>query len=188
MSSASASPWEEFTQDPRRAESGPMRASDQDRAVVLGVLGEGYAEGRLDREEYDERAACTTAAKTLGELAPMIADLVPPAPRPPAGRDAAAAAQADLRRLAVRHWQSMRQRALTVMLVASLVCWLIWVPNGWVSGTFPWPVFVSLGTGAQLLRVLLNRQDIIDDELRRLERRQRAAFEIRTRLDRRDRP
>ena len=62
-----------------RADPSPPRCgpSDRDRDVVLGVLGEGYADGRLTKEEYDERAGATAAAKTLGELPTLIADLVP---------------------------------------------------------------------------------------------------------------
>ena len=54
-----------------------MRASDADRDVVLRTLGEAYAEGRLDRDEHDERVEWVTHAKTLGELPPVLEDLVP---------------------------------------------------------------------------------------------------------------
>ena len=65
------SPWEAFSLDPRRPESASLRASDHDRDVVLGVLAEGYADGRITKEEYDERSGSTAGAKTLGEL-PVI--------------------------------------------------------------------------------------------------------------------
>ena len=51
-----------------------MRA---DRDIVLRALADAYAEGRLDRSEYDERAETVTAAKTLGELPVVLDDLVP---------------------------------------------------------------------------------------------------------------
>lgn len=54
-----------------------MRASDADRDIVLRTLADAYAEGRLDRSEYDERADAVTAAKTLGELPVVLDDLVP---------------------------------------------------------------------------------------------------------------
>ncbi len=60
-----------------------MRASDRDRDVVLGVLAEGYADGRITKEEYDERSGATAAAKTLGELPALIVDLVPLTPTRP---------------------------------------------------------------------------------------------------------
>jgi hypothetical protein len=162
-------PWREFSTDPRRPEAAGLRASDRDRDVVLGVLAEGYAEGRLTREEYDERAAATTAARTLGELAPLVTDLVP---QRPAGED--------LHERAVRHWESERRQAVTGFLIPTVICWTIWVliglrtgSPGDFNGTFPWPVFVMLGTAANLVRVSVNRVDIVAEEERRLERRRR---------------
>lgn len=69
--------------------SGGLRASDADREQVNDVLTAAYAEGRLTRSEYDERADQVLAAKTFDELIPITRDLVyagsvPPdtAPRP----------------------------------------------------------------------------------------------------------
>ena len=69
--------WREFAHDPRSPEFAPMRASDADRDIVLRTLGEAYAEGRIDRAEYDERADAVHGAKTLGELPGLLDDLVP---------------------------------------------------------------------------------------------------------------
>ena len=52
-----------------------MRASDADRDKVAEVLREAYAEGRLDADEHTERIDAAYRAKTLGELAPLLADL-----------------------------------------------------------------------------------------------------------------
>lgn len=52
-----------------------MRASDADRDRVAEALREAYAEGRLDAEEHGERIDRAYNAKTLGELAPLLADL-----------------------------------------------------------------------------------------------------------------
>jgi hypothetical protein len=52
-----------------------MRASDADRDRVAEVLREAYAEGRLSLEEHSDRVDQANAAKTLGELAPLLADL-----------------------------------------------------------------------------------------------------------------
>lgn len=175
MSSAlpSPGPWDHFAQDPRRPEAAGLRASDRDRDVVLGVLGEAYADGRLDRMEYDERSGRAAQAKTLGELPALVADLVPDR-SPRRGTDLATASPDELRAMAVRRWESHRRQALTGLLVPSLICWIIWVVSG---AGFPWPVFVMLGTGMNLLRVLINKQDIVDEEQRRLERKQRKALE-----------
>jgi hypothetical protein len=52
-----------------------MRASDADRDRVSEVLREAFAEGRLDAAEHTERIDLAYNAKTLGELAPLLADL-----------------------------------------------------------------------------------------------------------------
>ena len=76
--------WASFQHDPRDPAVAPLRASDADRDVVHGVLAEAFADGRLDREEYDERSAAVLAARTLGELPPLVSDLVPDRPLLPA--------------------------------------------------------------------------------------------------------
>src|SRR4051812_26241637 len=170
-SAASPDPWAQFTQDPRRPDSAPLRASDGDRDVALTVLGDSYAEGRLTKEEYDERSDRAVASRTLGELVPLIVDLVPAvAPRtPPPGADELAAR-------AVRHWEGERRKAVTLFVVASLICWVVYVlTGGWRGGVTPWPAWVMLGTGINLLRVGVQRDRIIADEQRRLVRRQYRA-------------
>jgi hypothetical protein len=56
-----------------------MRASDADRERVAGILRDAYAEGRLTREEYDDRLTVVYQAATYGDFVPVMADLpVPP--------------------------------------------------------------------------------------------------------------
>ncbi|SEB33744.1 protein of unknown function [Amycolatopsis tolypomycina] len=57
-----------------------LRISDQNRESALSALGEHMTAGRLDIDEYGERSARITAAKTRGELGEIFADL--PAPHP----------------------------------------------------------------------------------------------------------
>jgi hypothetical protein len=57
-----------------------IRASDADREQVAARLRDHFAEGRLTREELDERIAATLNAKTIGDLRPPMADLPGPAP------------------------------------------------------------------------------------------------------------
>lgn len=52
-----------------------LRASDADRDKYLALLGEAYAEGRLDGVEYDERMNQALASKTFRELYPLLVDL-----------------------------------------------------------------------------------------------------------------
>jgi Domain of unknown function (DUF1707) len=55
---------------------GYLRASDADRDQVATVLSTAYAEGRLTREEHDERVDELMAAKTFDDLIPITRDLV----------------------------------------------------------------------------------------------------------------
>jgi Domain of unknown function (DUF1707) len=55
---------------------GHLRASDADREQVATVLSTAYAEGRLTREEHDERIDQLMAAKTFDDLIPITHDLV----------------------------------------------------------------------------------------------------------------
>jgi hypothetical protein len=52
-----------------------LRASDADRERVAKVLHDAMGEGRLTIDELDERLQSVYAAKTLGELVPLTADL-----------------------------------------------------------------------------------------------------------------
>jgi hypothetical protein len=77
-------------QPDRRAQHLDLRASDADRERIARILHDAMAEGRLTVAELDERLQQTYAAKTLGDLVPMTADLpitaatthVTPAPVP----------------------------------------------------------------------------------------------------------
>ncbi len=59
----------------RDAERAGLRASDADRDQVAAALGGAMAVGRLTSTEYAERLDATYAARTMGELAPLISDL-----------------------------------------------------------------------------------------------------------------
>jgi hypothetical protein len=52
-----------------------LRAADADRDRAAGVLSGALATGRLTSAEYAERLDLVYAAKTLGDLAPLIRDL-----------------------------------------------------------------------------------------------------------------
>jgi hypothetical protein len=67
-----------------------LRASDADREHVAELLAKAFAEGRLSTEEHSERLEATYAAKTMGELRPLVSDL-PVEFAPPTGAPAAAA-------------------------------------------------------------------------------------------------
>ena len=63
---------------------GNLRASDADRDQVATLLSTAYAEGRLTREEHDERVGQLMVAKTFDDLIPITRDLVPAASSRPA--------------------------------------------------------------------------------------------------------
>lgn len=59
-----------------------VRASDADRDRVADILRDALAEGRLDAQEHSERLDSVYAAKTMGELEPLVRDLPAVAGRP----------------------------------------------------------------------------------------------------------
>ncbi|MBB1243660.1 DUF1707 and DUF4190 domain-containing protein [Streptomyces durbertensis] len=61
-----------------------MRASDADRERAADVLKAGYAEGRLSKDEYDQRLQRVHSAATYAEIQPLIVDL-PQGPVPMSG-------------------------------------------------------------------------------------------------------
>ncbi len=160
--------WREFAHDPRSPEFAPMRASDADRDIVLRTLGDAYAEGRLDRLEYDERADAVAAAKTLGELPAVLDDLVPttgPVPFTVSG----ALDTRTLDELAVAKWEKSRRDAFMAFLIPTVICWTIWAIT--MFGGFPWPVFPTIATAIPLLGTTVQRKDIIESNKRRIVRK-----------------
>src|SRR6516162_692889 len=82
---------------------GGFRASHADRDRVIDLLKAAFADGRLTRDEFDERLGQAFAARTYAELAALTADLhpglagaqlerSPAAPRRAVGRGGAALA------------------------------------------------------------------------------------------------
>lgn len=168
MSLPARIPWDRFSRDPRVPSYAGLRASDLDRSVALDTLAEAYADGRLDREEYDARAAIVQDSKTIGELVPPLRDLAPDS------------LPVDLREKAVASYRSDRREALFTFVVASVITWAIWlsgaVHHGQFNPGFPWPVFVSLFTGVNLARVVANKQQIVEQKRAKLERKRRKEL------------
>ena len=160
--------WSQFDHDPRIPTNTTMRASDRDRAVIETVLADAFAEGRITRAEYDERTDAALSSRTLGELVPLVADLPTGAPTP----------RSSIPDEALRAYVSERRQAVWGFLSASIICWVIWFVTG---SDFPWPVFVMLGTGLNAGRVVWQKDEIVDAETRRLEKRERK--ELRKRED-----
>ncbi|HUD38541.1 MAG TPA: DUF1707 domain-containing protein [Streptosporangiaceae bacterium] len=59
-----------------------LRASDADRDLVVTLLGEAAADGRLTLDEHAERSERALTARTLGELTVLTSDLTLPSGQP----------------------------------------------------------------------------------------------------------
>src|SRR5688572_9889377 len=110
-------PWDEFERDPRSPDLASLRASDRDRELALRILSEAYADGRLARDEFDERVDAVHAARTLGELPDQLADLVPAA-----GLPGTAIAPSDHRQKAITKYERERREAIWTFLSVSAIC------------------------------------------------------------------
>jgi Domain of unknown function (DUF1707) len=166
--------WASFQHDPRDPSVAGLRASDADRNVVHNVLTEAFADGRLDREEYDERTTATMQARTLGQLPPLVADLVPDRPLLPARLPLSAASGADIQRRAVEKWRKDRREALLGFAGTLLFFGVLAVVL-----SIPWPLIVPGFALMNLVRTLASRSEIVDNEVKRLERKQAKEIEAR---------
>jgi hypothetical protein len=149
-----------------------MRASDRDRAVVHDALATAYAEGRLDRDELDERTTAVDGAKTYADLLPPLLDLAADATTP----GAALTTRPEIARQAEAYYKEKRGEALLGFLIPNLICWAIWLFAG---HSFPWPIFVLIPTGGNLVRVLSSKDSIIFARTEKLERRRAKALDPR---------
>ncbi|WP_432118398.1 DUF1707 and DUF4190 domain-containing protein [Streptomyces sp. bgisy032] len=109
-------PWQGY--------NGPsMLASHADRERAVDVLRAGYGEGRMEREEFEKRVARAYAARTVGELALLVADL-PQGPLPQA--------------LPVAHvppaFLPVPRPRTNAKAVAAAVCGLLCVPTMGLTG------------------------------------------------------
>ena len=107
-----------------------VRASDAEREHHVELLREHAAQGRLTVDELDERLGRVYAARTHGELAPIVGDL--PArqtPRAPRRRE--------------------RPRPeLAAFVAVNLLLIAVWAATG--AGYF-WPIWPLLGWGVGLI-------------------------------------
>ncbi|MFV0134245.1 DUF1707 and DUF4190 domain-containing protein [Streptomyces sp. HMX87] len=100
-----------------------MLASHADRERAVDVLRAGYGEGRLDHSEFEKRVARAYAARTVGELALLVADL----PQGPVTRAVAATGPVPGTFLA-------RPQRTNGKAVASMVCGILCLFTGGFTG------------------------------------------------------
>ena len=132
MSPSSAQQW---TRRMRYSDQ-HIRVSDADRNAVAELLGQHYADGRLDQAEFDDRVGRTMAAKTRGDLAGLFDDLPDPgsagAPGV-AGPGGSAAPYIRPRRRAGAF------RSLVLLAIVIVLCSTAWhAMNGFFFFNIPW--------------------------------------------------
>ncbi|WP_409466770.1 DUF1707 domain-containing protein [Amycolatopsis sp. GA6-003] len=126
-----------------------LRISDRERESALHALGEHMSAGRIDIDEFGERSARITAAKTRGELSELFADL--PVPHPvfggaTAAPEPAAAAPMPVPQPAASGEVAARQPEWSPgqRVVAALIP-LVWIAAIALiaTGTAGWPVIFA---------------------------------------------
>lgn len=145
--------WTAFSADPREAQYQHLRASDADRGNAASLLADAHADGRLDRDEYEQRLSQAMSAKSLGELVPVLDDLTPQRPSADQGDQAcmpgmltARNARASIAGLP-RWW-------LGLAVMFNLI-WLLSVlgTGGWI---YYWPMWPMLGTAIPVILGWIN--------------------------------
>ncbi|GAA3529318.1 hypothetical protein AFL01nite_01370 [Aeromicrobium flavum] len=156
--------WDGFSADPRRAEVAGIRAGDLDRETAIEALREAYADGRLDRVEFDQRSNAALAATLLGEFVPLLRDLEPPVP-----------ATRSVREEALRRYRRETRDARNGVLAIGTLTTGVWGATAIADGSpyFFWPIFPILGVGIGWLMQVVNKDDRIEHHERKIERRLR---------------
>ena len=169
--------WSSFGRDPRVRDNQGLRAGDRDRDIVREAITEAYAEGRLTRDEMDARLTSVLEARLLGDLPPIVADLMP-AQEIASRQSLALANEQEIDRRAQLRYRDQRRQALAGMLVPSLICLTIWIWSMVSTGdwVFPWPIFVILGTGGYLMRLVFGRESAIEEEREKLRKKQAKSL------------
>ena len=86
-------------------DDGGIRIGREERDAAIRALDEHLSAGRIDAEEYGERAAQVYAARTWKDITPLFADLPEPrpAPVPPKPRSPSTMVPAETRGAVQRH-------------------------------------------------------------------------------------
>jgi hypothetical protein len=166
--------WASFQHDPRDPSVASLRASDADREVVHGLLTDAFADGRLDRGEYDDRTTATLQARTLGELPPLVADLVPDRPLLAANAPLSAVSASEIQKRAQAKWHKERREALLGFAGSLLFFGVLAVLVSW------WTLVIPLMALIRVVRTVASKDEIVAAEVKRLERKQAKAIEAST--------
>jgi hypothetical protein len=141
---------------------GSLRAGNADRERVVAQLNAAFAEGRLDVGELDERVTAAYAAKTLGELVPLTADLPVgrqrAQPAPPARRADRAPAPSGPP-AAVARWAPVTG-ALGLFLINVLIWAIISISTG--NMIYFWPIWTAIPLALALIGMIAGAGDARD--------------------------
>jgi hypothetical protein len=121
--------WQPLNLLQQQMAKGSMRVGDAERDEAARALGEHFANGRLDRAEYDERLELAFAARTGNDLTALFRDL--PQPR-------AASYRNPVHDLAMMHNARHGRRipflpVLLILIGLAIVFhagWIVWVGLG----------------------------------------------------------
>ncbi|MEV6104756.1 DUF1707 domain-containing protein [Streptomyces sp. NPDC051940] len=121
------------------------RISDQERDTAAALLAAGYADGRLDRTEHEQRLGRLYQVRTHGELRPLVGDLPTPG--------GALTASPPRRRMpgALRLLWTLYA---TGTAVSTVVYALVTVTTAHPG--YPWPLWVAGPAGAALAALTLS--------------------------------
>lgn len=163
-----AGEWERLSVDPRSPEAATLRAGDADREVLLSALRDAYADGRLDRDEYERRVEAALAVRVVADALPVLVDLVAP-PRPPSR-------QASVRAEALAKVRREERDARNGWIGVTALTTGIWGATSLGAGDvlFFWPVFPSVAIGVGALLQRLNREQRLEEIEEKVARKRRG--------------
>lgn len=165
--------WSRFTVDPRVADRAQVRASDADRDVVAAVLADAYAEGRLDSTEYNERLEQAMTVKRVGEVVPLLSDIV-------VSRGHGAVAPADDVAVPATRRGDALGATIKAWVAVTLIVNLVWLFTSLSHGhpLYYWPMWPMLGTAIPVIMTLMfSGSDHPERDRRRAERGEQRRVE-----------
>jgi hypothetical protein len=134
-----------------------MRASDQDREQVVDRLRTAIEDGRLTTDEFVDRVGLAYQARTIGDLAPLQADLPRAVPTLAPGTSALSTpAASPISRAGTLARLPVLLRVLwAIWLTAVSVNIVVWVLVSITTGdlSYPWPLWVAGPYGAALFAI-----------------------------------
>lgn len=133
-----------------------MRAANADRERVVAQLNEAFAEGRLEVGELDERVSRAYAAKTMGELKPLTADLPGAgtvARRPSAAPQPVSSSGGEVARKDERKESRVAVAGMTGVFVLNVAIWGV-VSLAAGNLIYFWPVWILIPVAIAMIRMV----------------------------------